>query len=213
MRSQQEHLRALEDSVGEDEKTINDQLRRYQTDLEANQEKLQTTRDEKDESVERRARADASAESAAAEWNRLNRKGETLTHGMLEALETPGFWEALTDVPYPSDQLTSPIDLQRLLATLAEYLPTYSGEIVGADSVYKSERERRDRLGGGWDAEIRSPNRGELPLLVEVTGPSGRESLAQATTAVRRKHEKASKLLADGQEHGSWGFDRVLLDC
>ena len=140
MRSQQEHLRALEDSVGEDEKTINDQLRRYQTDLEANQEKLQTTRDEKDESVERRARADASAESAAAEWNRLNRKGETLTHGMLEALETPGLWEALTDGPYPSDQLTSPIDLQRLLATLAEYLPTYSGEIVGADRVDSNGR-------------------------------------------------------------------------
>ena len=201
LRSQQEHLRALEASVGEDEKTINDQLRRHETDLEANQEKLQTTRGEKDEAVERRARADASAESAAAEWNRLSREGETLTHGMLEALETPGLWEALTDGPYPSDQLTSPIDLQRVLATLAEYLPPYSGEIVGADSIYKSERERRDRLGGGWDAEIRSPNRGELPLLVEVTGPSGRESLARATTAVRRKHEKASKLLADGQEN------------
>ena len=77
---------------------------------------------------------------------------------------------------------------------------------LNPSSVYKSERERRDRLGGGWDAEIRSPNRGELPLLVEVTGPSGRESLAQATTAVRRKHEKASKLLADGQATRFLGF-------
>ncbi len=197
--SQEDFLRALEDSIGEEERTISDQLRQHQADLEGKQEELRDIREKKEGAVERRIRADSGAESSDAEWGRLTKGGETLTHDMLEALATPGLWEAVTDGPYPSDQFASPIDLQRVLSTLAEYLPTYSGETVGTDSVYKSERERRDRLGGGWDAEIRSPDRRELPIFIEVTGPSGRQSLTEATAAVRRKHERDSKILAEGQ--------------
>ena len=200
LRNQEDYLSALEDSIGENARVINDRLRHYQDEQDTKQTELKITRDEKDQAVERRAHADARAETASDERNRLDRQGESLTHDMLKAMETPGLWEALADEPYPSDQLTSPIDLQRILATLAEYVPTYSGEHIGANSVSMSVRERRDRLGGGWDVEIRHPDDGNLPLSVEVNGPPGRKTLAQATTAVRRDHETASKVLADGQE-------------
>ena len=200
LRSQEESLRVLESSIGEEEKMISEQLRQHQEDLEAKRADLRDARSEKDKAVEGRAQADADAESSDSEWDLLNTTSDTLTQGTLEALATPGFWAALTDIPYPSDQLTLPGDLRRLLATVAEYLPAYSGETVGVGSVYQSERQRRDRLGGGWDTEIRSPDIEELPLLIEVTGPAGRQSLADATAAVRLKHERDSKILAEGQE-------------
>lgn len=198
--SQEGFLRALEDSIGEEEKTINNQLQQHEAHWEATQEELRDVRKEREGAVERRIRAESGSESSDAEWDRLTRGGDTLTQVLTQALATTGFWEALTDDPFPSDQFAFPIDLQRVLATLAEYLPAYSGEKVGAGSVYKSERERRDRLGGGWDAEIRSPDGRELPIFIEVTGPSGRQSLAEATAAVRRKHERDSRILAEGQE-------------
>ena len=65
---------------------------------------------------------------------------------------------------------------------------------VTADSVRQSLRRRRDALGAGWDAEERQPGPA-MPLVVEVTGPSGKAPLASSVRAVSRQHEHMAGLL------------------
>lgn len=65
---------------------------------------------------------------------------------------------------------------------------------VTGDSVRQSLRRRRDALGAGWDAEERQPDPA-LPLLVEVTGPSGRAPLAVSARAVSDQRDQMVALL------------------
>ena len=65
---------------------------------------------------------------------------------------------------------------------------------VTADSVRQSLRRRRDALGAGWDAEERQPDPA-LPLVVEVTGPSGRAPLAVSARAVSDQRDQMVALL------------------
>lgn len=65
---------------------------------------------------------------------------------------------------------------------------------VTADSVRQSLRRRRDALGAGWDAEERQPDPA-LPLVVEVTGPSGRAPLAASARAVSDQRDQMVALL------------------
>ena len=65
---------------------------------------------------------------------------------------------------------------------------------VTADSVRQSLRRRRDSLGAGWDAEERQPDPA-LPLVVEVTGPSGRAPLAASARAVSYQRDQMAALL------------------
>lgn len=65
---------------------------------------------------------------------------------------------------------------------------------VTADSVRQSLRQRRDALGAGWDAEERQPDPA-LPLVVEVTGPSGRAPLAASARAVSDQRDQMVALL------------------
>ena len=63
-----------------------------------------------------------------------------------------------------------------------------------ADSVRQSLRRRRDALGAGWDAEGRQPDPA-LPLVVEVTGPSGRAPLAASARTVSQQRDQMLALL------------------
>ena len=65
---------------------------------------------------------------------------------------------------------------------------------VTADSVRQSLRRRRDSLGAGWDAEERQPDPA-FPLVVEVTGPSGRAPLAASARAVADQRDQLAALL------------------
>lgn len=65
---------------------------------------------------------------------------------------------------------------------------------VTADSVRQSLRRRRDALGAGWDAEERQPDPA-LPLVVAVTGPSGRAPLAASARAVSDQRDQMVALL------------------
>ena len=65
---------------------------------------------------------------------------------------------------------------------------------VTGDSVRQSLRRRRDALGAGWDAEERQPDPA-LPLVVEVTGPSGRAPLAASARNVTRQRDQMGALL------------------
>ena len=204
LRSQQENLRTLKKSIGENAQTINEQLYRHKTDRETRLEELRTTRGTKEETVKQQALADASVDDTAGQLKEIVGRSDALAQRIVEALETPGYWDTLSGLPFPRDQLVPLIDLENLTDILVQHLPTHSGESVLVDSVYRSVMERRDRIGGGWDAVIREPDgaddRLNLPYWVEVTGPSGKETLARAAASVRKEHEKASRLLAEGQE-------------
>ncbi len=65
---------------------------------------------------------------------------------------------------------------------------------VTADSVRQSLRRRRDSLGAGWDTEPLQPDPA-LPLVVEVTGPSGRAPLAASARAVSDQRDQMAALL------------------
>jgi hypothetical protein len=65
---------------------------------------------------------------------------------------------------------------------------------VTADSVRQSLRRRRDSLGAGWDVDHRQPDPA-LPLVVEVTGPSGRAPLAASARAVSDQRDQMAALL------------------
>ncbi len=65
---------------------------------------------------------------------------------------------------------------------------------ITADSVRQSLRRRRDTLGAGWDVEPLQPDPA-LPLVVEVTGPSGRAPLAASARAVSDQRDQMVALL------------------
>ena len=65
---------------------------------------------------------------------------------------------------------------------------------ITADSVRQSMMRRRDALGAGWDAEPLQPDPA-LPLVVEVTGPSGRAPLAASARAVSDQRDHMAALL------------------
>ena len=70
---------------------------------------------------------------------------------------------------------------------------------VGPDSVRQSLLQRRDALGAGWDAEALQPDPTQ-PLFVEVTGPSGRATLAESALAVAQHHQRVAGLLNRKQD-------------
>lgn len=65
---------------------------------------------------------------------------------------------------------------------------------ITAESVRQSLRRRRDALGAGWDAEDRQPDP-TLPLVVEVTGPSGKAPLAASARAISDQRDQMAALL------------------
>ena len=70
---------------------------------------------------------------------------------------------------------------------------------VTPDSVRQSLRQRRDAMGAGWDAEVLQPDPA-MPVSVEVTGPSGRATLASSVRAVALQHQQVAGLLNRKQD-------------
>lgn len=70
---------------------------------------------------------------------------------------------------------------------------------VRPDSVHQSLLQRRDTLGAGWDAAGLQPDP-DMPLRVELTGPSGRATLAESVSAVTQQHQRVAGLLNRKQD-------------
>lgn len=70
---------------------------------------------------------------------------------------------------------------------------------IRPDSVRQSLLQRRDALGAGWDAGDLQPDPA-MPLYVEVTGPSGRATLAESVSAVAQQHQTVASLLNRKQD-------------
>ena len=217
-------LVTVEDSIGAEYAEVLDTRNRCRTELEEVDARLPEARAERDGAVERRAQAHARAGLAADERARAERACDETRLSMVEALATPGFLEAVSDPDSaPPDPIvaesTGPEGLRRVLDAVDRLLLTVADgkassgdgaagvgraegadsvasgtERVGADSVRQSLRRRRDTLGAGWDAEERQPD-SAMPLIVEVTGPSGRAPLAASVRAVSQQHDQMIGLL------------------
>ncbi|MXW94991.1 MAG: hypothetical protein F4110_01550 [Acidimicrobiaceae bacterium] len=96
--------------------------------------------------------------------------------------------------PTSSDGTDAEIGLKRPASSVHATGGPSGPAMVTADSVRQSLRRRRDALGAGWDAEERQPDPA-LPLVVEVTGPSGRAPLATSARAVSDQRDRMVALL------------------
>jgi uncharacterized protein (TIGR02680 family) len=70
---------------------------------------------------------------------------------------------------------------------------------VTADGVRSSVRQRREQLGKGWDAEDQQP-RSDLPISIEINGPSGRMTLPDSYQQVTKQLTQQASLLSQKQD-------------
>lgn len=198
-------LATIEDSIGLEYAEVVATRDQCAAELEKAEAHLPTTRRERDRAVERRSESRAEANVAEAQHGEAEQACETMRRSLTEVLATAGLVEAIGDAAVPtgaivvrsagSDGLREVLDaVDRLLSGSDE-----SANEVTADGVRQSLMQRRDTLGAGWDAEARQPDP-MLPLVVEVTGPSGRAPLAASLQAVTRQHQQLAGLLDAKQD-------------
>ena len=136
-----------------------------------------------------------------------SRAGPGSPSGAADSGDSPSDGDASTDgvlvAPVPgSEGLRWTVEaLSRMVADAADRSGQGRGETpeVRPDSVRQSLLQRREALGAGWDASDLQPDPA-LPLYVEVTGPSGRATLAESVSAVARQHQRVAGLLNRKQE-------------
>ena len=222
-------LVTIEDSIGEEYAAVVATRDHCRAELDGVETRLPATRTERDSAVEQRAESQTAARAAAARRVEAVEACEAMRLTLTEVLATPGLLDAVVDGDDGSaapggtivarsagpDGLREVIDaVGRLLAdgpdgaTADPTAPAGPGDTVGtsgpvngtsAESVRQSLRQRRDALGAGWDAEERQPDPA-LPLVIDVTGPSGRAPLAASVRAVSRQHHELAGLLNRKQD-------------
>ena len=222
-------LVTIEDSIGEEYAAVVATRDHCKAELDGVETRLPATRTERDSAVEQRAESQAAARAAAARRVEAVEACEAMRLTLTEVLATPGLLDAVAGEDHSAaapagaivarsagpDGLREMIDaVGRLLAdgpgdaTADPTAPAGPGDTVGtsgpvngtsAESVRQSLRQRRDALGAGWDAEERQPDPA-LPLVIDVTGPSGRAPLAASVRAVSRQHHELAGLLNRKQD-------------
>ena len=222
-------LVTIEDSIGEEYAAVVATRDHCKAELDGVETRLPATRSERDSAVEQRAESQAAARAAAARRVEAVEACEAMRLTLTEVLATPGLLDAVAGEDHSAaapagaivarsagpDGLREMIDaVGRLLAdgpgdaTADPTAPAGPGDTVGtsgpvngtsAESVRQSLRQRRDALGAGWDAEERQPDPA-LPLVIDVTGPSGRAPLAASVRAVSRQHHELAGLLNRKQD-------------
>ena len=188
--SYREVLGALEQSRG-DLTVVADQLPGAESVRDEAIREHQRALDRADEDERRRVGADAACRS------RVDRLRTAL--GVAGVVAT-----VMTAATGPSPEVGADGDG---LADLVGWLDTtiaanelWTGASPSADGVRNSVRQRRDSLGGGWDAEARQPDP-LLPLSVSVTGPLGTDmALPDAIAAVTDQLAQNEALLTQKQD-------------
>jgi hypothetical protein len=92
----------------------------------------------------------------------------------------------------------TPDGVRELARAVTALVPPASTD-TGAESVRMSLRQRRSTLGAGWDAEDHQPD-DTLPLRIDVNGPLGRMSLADAQITVATQLRRMTSLLSTKQD-------------
>lgn len=197
LRSEQIRLATIQKSIGREYAAVIAERDRWKRDLTDVEARLPTTRRERDEAVDRRAKSQAAASAAAAERIVAEQRCDELRLSLTEVLRTPGL---LGSVGEPGDReaiiarSTGSAGLREMLQAIKRLLPDGPAEATTADGVRQSLMRRRDSLGAGWDAEARRPDP-KLPILIEVTGPLGKAPLADSVRVVSRQYRQMASLL------------------
>lgn len=169
-------------------------MRRDLRELEA---RLPGADRQRDRAVELHAEKRAAAGAAVAERRRAEQRCEELRSALTNALATPGLLGSVGE-PEGREAIIARSagseGLREMLPPIERLLPEVPAEATTADGVRQSMMRRRDRLGAGWDAADRQPDP-LLPLLIEVSGPLGRMTLADAVQIVSRQHQQLLSLL------------------
>ena len=197
LRVQRTRLATVEEHIGREYASLVTERDRRKKALTEVEDRLPTTRRERDQAVNQRAESRAAARAATAERVSAEQRCDGLRLSLTEVLATPGLFGSVRGAD-DSDVIIARSagseGLREMLGAIERLLPEDSAEITSAEGVRQSLRRRRDSLGAGWDAEARQPD-SRLPLLIEVTGPLGKAPLADSVRAVSRQHQQMSSLL------------------
>jgi len=147
--------------------------------------------------VRNQAEAVAAHKTAVKTCERAESQCEAFRASLDKALATRGYLAAIGVSDAIVANSAGSQGLRELLDLLAQ-LPLSDTE-ASSESVRQSLRQRRDALGAGWDAEALHPDLNQ-PLIVEVTGPSGRAPLAEQEQAVCQQHQQVEGLLNRKQD-------------
>ena len=217
--SERARLATIEDSIGLEYAEVAATRDRCATELKEADTRLTTTREERDLAVERRAESLAQAHNATGKRAEAEQECDATLRSLMEVLAMPGLVGAIrgpaepTETtaarpvgPEPAEAIVArsvgPDGLREVLDAVELVLPVgddAGASPVNADSVRQSLMQRRDTLGVGWDAEARQPDP-MLPMVVEVTGPAGRATLAASVQAVSGQHRQLENLLDRKQD-------------
>ena len=202
---EQATLATLEDSIGAEYAEVVADLDRCGAELEDVEAKAPEVRAERDAAFLHKAEAQAEATAAGERREQAEQDCEVTRVSLDAALATPGYFAAArirADTEHAEDAVVAAAagsaGLQEMVDALGPLVPPDLAE-VQPDSVYQSLQRRRDVLGANWDAEARQPDPA-MPLVVEVTGPLGRATLADSVTAVSQQHQQVAGLLSRKQD-------------
>lgn len=190
-------LATIEDSIGAEYSEVVATRDRCRAELDEVEQHIPELRDESHEAVSNRAEAVAAHKTAAQIREHAESKCEAVRVSLDQALTTRGYLAAMGVTDAPVAHSAGAQGLRELLGPLAS-LPTAEAE-ASSESVRQSLQRRRDSLGAGWDAEALHPDLNQ-PLIVEVTGPSGRAPLAEQEQAVQQQYRQVDSLLNRKQD-------------
>ncbi|MDE0006175.1 MAG: TIGR02680 family protein [Rhodospirillaceae bacterium] len=206
---QEMRLRTIQDRIGAEYAHVVAERDRRKADLTEAKTQVAAKRKQHNAALIKRAKAEAEAQAATSKRSQADHTCEDARLSLEAVLQMPGYLDAVkidTDSGAPDDPIvphTTGYDgLNQLLDTIDQLLASHSATAAtgatNSDSVRQSLRQRRDALGAGWDAEALQPN-STHPLIVEVTGPSGRTSLTDCARALEEQHRQMTSLLSRKQ--------------
>ncbi|MBK5222216.1 MAG: hypothetical protein JJE52_04940 [Acidimicrobiia bacterium] len=205
-RQLQSRLATLEDSLGADYDQIVADIETSRVDLADARRRLALAHDGVGDAREAHARASEQHAAAVAARETADAQCIAALPHLHAVVEVPGLLVAShytaehADAPPPLPAVEQSADgLRHLARALLDAVPAPTPPGTTADGVRQSLRRRRDTLGAGWDVEDQQPD-AEVPLRIEVTGPSGRSPLPQATEQVDARLRQMTSLLSAKQD-------------
>ncbi len=190
-------LATIEDSIGAEYREVVATRDRCRAELDEVEQRIPQLRDQSLGAMSSKAEAVAAHKTAVQSRKKAESECETWRVSLDKALSTRGYLVAMGVTDAPVAHSVGAQGLRELLDSLAQ-LPDAESE-ASSESVRQSLQRRRDSLGAGWDAEAMHPDLSQ-PLIVEVTGPSGRASLAEQEQAVQQQHQQVEGLLNRKQD-------------
>ena len=206
---QQARLDTLLATVGVEYEHARSERERRAAELNDFERRMADLRQQHAESIEVRARAQTEAQAAERQAAAAQESCASSRAEMHRAVSAPGYLAALgseeaavaqAEASRGAEGLAAVLDcVERIVGDLERTGPDAPQADVSLDGVMQSLQQRRDALGGGWDAQSHLPH-ARLPLRIEVTGPLGRSTLADAHRDAQAQLRQMAGLLDRKQQ-------------